>query len=50
MPKNYLIAYIAYNERILTTKITAESQKDAIKQFYLGNCIDEIIAITLLEE
>lgn len=48
--KEYLIAYIASNGRILTEKIFAENQKDAIKKFNLYNYLDEIIAITEIEK
>ncbi len=50
MPKKYLIAYIAPNDRILTERRYAETQKDVIKDFYMYNSTCEIIAITLLEE
>lgn len=47
--KEYLIAYCTQNDRILTMSVVAKSQKEAIKIFYLDNCLDAIIAITLIE-
>lgn len=46
----YLIAYVSnYNDRVLTERIYAGSQKDAIYKFGLDNANSDIIAITLLE-
>ena len=47
---HYLIAYIARNDRVLSTDIWAESQSIAIKNFQKFNPCCEIIAISLIEE
>ncbi len=46
---NYLIAYIARNERVMSDRVEANSQAEAIRLFELWHPF-EIIAITLLEE
>lgn len=48
--KQFLIAYITQNDNILTTTISASTQKEAIRAFYLNNCVDEIIAVTEIEK
>lgn len=50
MVKCYLFAYIAMNDRTCKTKVYAENQKEAIKEFKEFNPCCEIIAITLIEE
>ena len=46
----YLIAYIAPNDRVMTTEIFADDQTEVIAFFEMSNPCCTILAITLLEE
>ena len=46
----YLIAYITPHERTMAITLTAKNQSEAIRIFKMYNPLNEIIAITILEE
>ena len=46
----YLIAYIAPNDRVMSTEIIADNQPDAIRTFRRYNPCSQVIAITILED